>query len=298
MEKADLASLWEEGRQEAKRRRARTVVPLSEAREIPAPAWPCLRLPPEPALQEGPPVERPVEEEGKPGLKALAPDSVRSWRRRSDLMDAGKARAVSRGLVRMADWTHPEGAGSRQESTGGGGRREGGTGVMVRWFAGLTPAMLVGVFSPLLFFLAPDGIPNAFAGCGVGQGITAINPTVSLCTRCSSNSGGYDDVQVTDCSASNTGVCELSVSLKVTLSSPDGDGCEVHWAALCRQGLSSDQCGQQLAATAPVTNHPISHSQNCDTEGEEVVITLVPVNCNCSTGGANEVFVATATCST
>jgi len=164
----------------------------------------------------------------------------------------------------------------------------------------LSPAILVAAFSPLFFILAPDGIPHAFATCGVGAGMSAQNSTVNQCTDCSSNSGGYDNVDLISCSASGSDDrCELSVSVTLTMSWPDSDGCALKWNTGCHDGQSFDRCNNlEVAAQAPVTNYTVGWTEGCQTDGDVVSIELFTFLCNCSigTGGGTTVFRATATC--
>ncbi len=175
---------------------------------------------------------------------------------------------------------------------------------MNRFFGSLTPCLLVAFASPLLFVLAPDGMPFVYAVCVTTPVTGTVNGlTVDVCRGCSATFPSVDSISVSSCYASKTfNKCEITGSLVLTITEDNSpaDGCNVTWFSDCVvPNVSVDACGQETI-TGPRTNFSTYKSVACDSADDRLLVTLerngLGVICNCNTGGGAIVFSALGEC--
>ncbi|MGH2625088.1 MAG: hypothetical protein ACRDHY_00375, partial [Anaerolineales bacterium] len=134
----------------------------------------------------------------------------------------------------------------------------------------VTPAVLIAAAFPLLFVLAPDGIPFAYAACGGPRNGTITNSAITVCRSCWPNQGSGDYIQIHSCSLTpTTGSCRLTAS--VTLSIETSDTCETEWDSFCELNVCASNT---LAIAGPCSSVTVSHTLDCNAEGDDMIIQL------------------------
>lgn len=139
----------------------------------------------------------------------------------------------------------------------------------------VTPALLVCAAFPLLFLLAPDGIPCVHAGCGAAATGTVTNLGVITCRGCSAVLDSGENIGLQNCSVSKTiGKCEITASLDVVIQGQ----CDVVWHKWCFADFTNPECSISVALTGPsypfYTN--ISTTHGCTSDNELMTIELRP----------------------
>jgi hypothetical protein len=167
----------------------------------------------------------------------------------------------------------------------------------------LTPALLVCVALPVLFLLAPDGIPCVYAGCAARSG-TAMSPTILNVHTCQPNPGSTEKIPPpTNCSYTrSTSYCETYASLDVEIIGTTS--CDVVWVKYCGS-TGCDPTDGTKALDGPTSQTHIAASHNCNANDDQVVIELRGASsgdctgcdtCECTSSGGKLVFSGTATC--
>jgi hypothetical protein len=157
----------------------------------------------------------------------------------------------------------------------------------------VSPAVLVLVAFPVLFILAPDGIPFAH-GCGSqATAGTITNFGYSGPRPCSSEGG--DSIFLDSMSATREySYCRIYVSGWVTINTNDEDGCDVYWEKWC----GDTWCTDTLAAQGPVSSQFISTSAGCTNDQDVITINIKKdfSLCNCAITGSLFLYEAFGTC--
>src|ERR1041384_1013581 len=125
----------------------------------------------------------------------------------------------------------------------------------------VTPSLLVLIVAPVLFLLAPDGIPCVYAA-GCTSGISAANsPTVDLAATCGATQGSTENIFVSNISLVGGGnQCELTASVDVHIT---GDSnCDAVWYKYCST-VTLPCSGPVKAIDGPVSTTRISTSHRC-----------------------------------
>jgi hypothetical protein len=158
-----------------------------------------------------------------------------------------------------------------------------------------TPIRLVLIAFPVLFVLAPDGIPHALAVCpsiaGTAHGAQAGCTT---CTETSSNPQEKITCSVTESSL----FCRITgtVTYSILISPYPGNACDTLWQGWC--GTPNPQvCDTVNGDTGPVTDITRSKTADCGNLNDEIGLSLEgAANCSCTTGGGiKRVFYAETT---
>jgi hypothetical protein len=156
-----------------------------------------------------------------------------------------------------------------------------------------TPALLICAAFPILFLLAPDGIPCVYAVCGDPAVGTVSNLGVNQCRGCSADDAQDENINVTNCSVSKaTGQCEITASVDVRIKGQ----CDVLWRKFCFDQFGG-QCGAtEMALQGP--NYPyftnVTKTHGCTGDQELMAIWLVPSTgqlgkkCECTPLGGNQ----------
>ncbi len=170
----------------------------------------------------------------------------------------------------------------------------------------VTPALLVCAAFPILFLLAPDGIPCVNAGCGAAANASVINLGVPQCRVCSANLGSSEEITVQSCSVSKTtGKCEITASVAVRIKGL----CSVGWYKFCFGGTPVE-CNNALALTGP--NYPYyttlstTHGCTANVDLEVISIALRPSRgewgeaCDCTPLGGStfdwDIYIGSGEC--
>jgi len=171
----------------------------------------------------------------------------------------------------------------------------------------VTPALLICAAFPILFLLAPDGIPCVYAVCGDPQSGTAQNLAVMQCRTCSPTDMQNEEyINVRNCSISRgSAFCEIVANVEVKIIG----ACDVLWRKLCWNVNAGGPCATEFALQGPTDWTQISTSHRCSDDGEVMDIELVPSQgqfldppgdftqaCACAPSGGDEVYVGSGQC--
>src|SRR5262245_30593172 len=154
----------------------------------------------------------------------------------------------------------------------------------------ITPAVLVCAAFPVLFVLAPDGLPVVYAGCvGAPVNGTVTGLTMLDCRNCSSP--GTEGISVSNCSITKTvGKCEINASVTVSITT----GCDALWYKACG-AVPCGVNGFSLARQGPATNQTISTTLDCGADQDFMELYLVQSQgengtqaCDCTPVGSSQ----------
>jgi hypothetical protein len=173
-----------------------------------------------------------------------------------------------------------------------------------RWNV-VTPSLLICAAFPILFLLAPDGIPCVYAGCGAAADGSVTELGVTQCRGCSANDAQDENIALQNCSVSKTlSKCEITATVDVSIKGQ----CSVGWYNWCFSDIAP-QCSNALALNGP--NWPnftrISTTHGCTADQELMSIHLLPSRgewgqtCECEPLGSQgqfdwTVYIGSGTC--
>jgi len=160
-------------------------------------------------------------------------------------------------------------------------------GKSMKGFSGkLTPCAIVALFSPILFVVAPDGMPFVHAVCESTSG-TVTNTGIPIQRGCSPLTGSVDQVSaVSATQTTNEYICEMTLSVTFTIFT--SDGCTVNFAAMCPDPQGQPTACDSRASYTWSGTYSDSFTGACPGDGDAMDVNLrFGANCSCSTGDSN-----------
>jgi len=152
----------------------------------------------------------------------------------------------------------------------------------------VTPAALVLAAFPLIFALAPDGIPFVWAGCGGPATGTVTGLEIQICESCVELGGSGEEIHVTSCSLyKSASTCQIKATMYITITG----NCDALWRTFCQNG---GICDSGTAAYGPVSDQYFEKTLDCTgintSENEEMIIEVYGAQeCDCRNTIGNRV---------
>jgi len=150
---------------------------------------------------------------------------------------------------------------------------------MKRSFHPFTPCLIVALYSPVLVYVAPDGLPVALAACAWSGGSAHAGAGDPFCETCVANGGSGDNIYVTNCSVSTPSgqVCEMTG----TVTFKNEGTCTARMETRCGGG---DPCGTW--DFSPSSDwRTVSRTTKCTAGQADLRVTLkarVELDCDCT----------------